>query len=54
MHALTVAEDTGSGRITNELIRLDRALMPWQRLPEVAEFRGAFDGTIRHESEMDV
>lgn len=54
MHALMVAEDTGSGRITNELIRLDRALMPWQRLPEVAEFRGAFDGTIHHESEMDV
>ncbi|MFE3865779.1 hypothetical protein ACFXPT_35965 [Streptomyces goshikiensis] len=54
MHALMVAEDTGSGRITNELIQLDRALMPWQRLSEVAEFRSAFDRTTHHESEMDV
>ncbi|MET9694319.1 helix-turn-helix transcriptional regulator [Streptomyces sp. NPDC006514] len=53
MHALTVAQGTGSGRIVNELARLDRALVPWQRLPEVAEFRGAFDGTLLHESEMD-
>ncbi|MBQ0867398.1 helix-turn-helix transcriptional regulator [Streptomyces sp. RK75] len=51
--ALTVAEDTGSGRITNELARLDKALIPWQREPEVAEFRAAFDATLAHETEQE-
>ncbi|MGR6998782.1 helix-turn-helix domain-containing protein [Yinghuangia aomiensis] len=32
MHALSVAEDTGSGRIVNELARLDRALTLGQRV----------------------
>lgn len=53
MYALTVAEDTGSGRITNELARLDKALIPWQRLAEVGEFRAAFDATLVHETETD-
>lgn len=53
MHALTVAEDTGSGRITAELARLDSALIPWQREQEVAEFRAAFDATIAHETRTD-
>ncbi|RPK23544.1 hypothetical protein EES37_37955 [Streptomyces sp. ADI91-18] len=53
MHALTVAEDTGSGRITNELVRLDKALIPWQREPVVAEFRASFDSTLFHETETD-
>jgi tetratricopeptide (TPR) repeat protein len=53
MHALTVAEDTGSGRITNELARLDKALIPWQREPAVAEFRATFDSTLFHETETD-
>ncbi|WP_327378987.1 helix-turn-helix transcriptional regulator (plasmid) [Streptomyces sp. NBC_01216] len=53
MHALTVAEDTGSGRITNELVRLDKALVPWQREPAVAEFRADFDSTLFHETETD-
>ncbi len=53
MHALTVAEDTGSGRITNELARLDKALIPWQREPAVAEFRATFDSTLFHETETE-
>lgn len=53
MHALTVAEDTGSGRIVNELARLDTALAPWGNVPEAAEFRAAFDGTLFHETETD-
>ncbi|MFE6630295.1 helix-turn-helix domain-containing protein [Streptomyces rochei] len=53
MHALTVAEDTGSGRITTELARLDKALIPWQREPVVSEFRAAFDSTLFHETETD-
>ncbi|WP_331719049.1 helix-turn-helix transcriptional regulator (plasmid) [Streptomyces sp. NBC_00289] len=53
MHALMVAGDTGSGRITNELTRLDRALIPWQRVSEVAEFRAAFDSTLVHETETE-
>ncbi|MCZ4101028.1 helix-turn-helix domain-containing protein [Streptomyces sp. H39-C1] len=53
MHALTVAEDTGSGRITNELARLDKALIPWQREPVVSEFRANFDSTLFHETETE-
>ncbi|MFI5987501.1 helix-turn-helix domain-containing protein [Streptomyces sp. NPDC051555] len=50
LQALTIASDTGSGRIVRELARLDKALVPWQRQPEVAEFRAHFDGTLAHES----
>lgn len=50
LQALTVATDTGSGRIVRELARLDKALVPWQRQPEVAEFRAHFDGLLAHES----
>ncbi|MFG3071751.1 helix-turn-helix domain-containing protein [[Kitasatospora] papulosa] len=50
LQALTVATDTGSGRIVRELARLDKALFPWQRQPEVAEFRAHFDGLLAHES----
>lgn len=53
MHALAVAQDTGSGRIVNELIRLDQELAPWTSVPEVATFRDAFDGTLYHQTEMD-
>ncbi|WP_314416223.1 DNA-binding protein [Streptomyces sp. DSM 40484] len=49
LQALTVAEDTGSGRIFTELSRLDKALIPWQRQNEVADFRTAFDDTFTHE-----
>lgn len=49
LQALSVATDTGSGRIVRELARLDKALAPWQRLVEVAEFRAHFDGLLAHE-----
>ncbi len=50
MSALTIASDTGSGRITNELARLDTALIPRRRQTPVAEFRAAFDSTLAHET----
>ncbi|MFD5572742.1 helix-turn-helix domain-containing protein [Streptomyces cadmiisoli] len=49
LQALTVANDTGSGRIMRELVRLDQALVPWQRQPEVSDFRGNFDAALVHE-----
>jgi tetratricopeptide (TPR) repeat protein len=48
--ALTVAKDTGSGRIIRELVRLDQSLVPWQRQAEVADFRASFDAALAHES----
>ncbi|MFJ1562505.1 helix-turn-helix domain-containing protein [Streptomyces mirabilis] len=50
LQALTVAADTGSGRIVRELARLDKSLVPWQRQPEVADFRANFDAVIAHEA----
>ncbi|MFI9311490.1 helix-turn-helix domain-containing protein [Streptomyces triculaminicus] len=50
LQALAVAQDTGSGRIFQELARLDKALLPWQRLPDVNEFRTTFDSVLVHES----
>ncbi|MGW0143654.1 DNA-binding protein [Streptomyces calvus] len=50
LQALTVAEDTGSGRIIKELSRLDQTLIPWQRQPAVAQFRAAFDAALPHEA----
>ncbi|MFH9439510.1 helix-turn-helix domain-containing protein [Streptomyces rochei] len=50
LQALTVATDTGSGRIMRELVRLDKALVPWQRQPEVADFRENFDAVLAHEA----
>lgn len=50
LQALTVARDTGSGRIIRELARLDQSLIPWQRQPEVSEFRAHFDATLAHEA----
>jgi tetratricopeptide (TPR) repeat protein len=51
MQALAVAEDTGSGRIVNELARLDSALARWGDLAEVADFRSAFDDVIPYQTE---
>ncbi|MFE8950071.1 helix-turn-helix domain-containing protein [Streptomyces sp. NPDC007856] len=50
LQALTVAQDTGSGRIMRELVRLDRSLAPWQRQPEVSTFRENFDAVLAHEA----
>lgn len=49
LEALAVAADTGSGRIVNELARLDKALVPRQRDPHVAQFRSTFDSMLMHE-----
>ncbi|MGY0466905.1 helix-turn-helix domain-containing protein (plasmid) [Kitasatospora sp. cg17-2] len=53
VHALAVAEDTGSGRILTELARLDKELADWSRLPEVAEFRRTLNESLLHETEQD-
>lgn len=53
LQSLAVAEDTGSGRIIGELARLDSALSRWPDIPDVAEFRSAFDATLLHETETD-
>jgi tetratricopeptide (TPR) repeat protein/transcriptional regulator with XRE-family HTH domain len=37
--ALSIAIETESGRIINELAHLDTELAPWHRVPEVAAFR---------------
>jgi transcriptional regulator with XRE-family HTH domain/tetratricopeptide (TPR) repeat protein len=50
LQALTVAKDTGSGRIIRELARLDKSLLPWQHQSEVANFRANFDAVLAHES----
>jgi transcriptional regulator with XRE-family HTH domain/tetratricopeptide (TPR) repeat protein len=50
LQALGVAEDTGSGRIFDELARLDGALRPWQQLAEVTEFRAALDDIALQEA----
>ncbi|MEV5082133.1 helix-turn-helix transcriptional regulator [Streptomyces sp. NPDC056159] len=50
LQALTVAKDTGSGRIMRELVRLDRSLVPWQRQPEVSAFRENLDAVLAHEA----
>ncbi|MFH7340631.1 helix-turn-helix domain-containing protein [Streptomyces sp. KHY 26] len=50
LQALTVAKDTGSGRIMRELVCLDRSLVPWQRQPEVSAFRENFDAALAHEA----
>ncbi|MFF4448184.1 DNA-binding protein [Streptomyces sp. NPDC001502] len=53
MHALAVAEVTGSGRIMTELARLNQALMRWHHVHEVAEFRVAFDAGLCPAPEME-
>lgn len=50
LQALTIATDTGSGRIMRELVRLDKALVPWQRQPEVSDFRESFSLAVAHEA----
>ncbi|MFJ4966778.1 helix-turn-helix domain-containing protein [Streptomyces sp. NPDC088729] len=52
LDALAIAEDTGSGRIVNELARLDTGLAVWSQLPEVTDFRSSFNAVLVHETEM--
>jgi transcriptional regulator with XRE-family HTH domain/tetratricopeptide (TPR) repeat protein len=51
LQALSVAEDTGSGRIVNELTRLDQALAGWGSVSEAADFRITFASSPLHEIE---
>lgn len=44
--ALAIAAETGSGRIVNELARLDNDLTAWRSVPEVGEFRTALTEII--------
>lgn len=50
--ALSIAEATGSARILDELIRLQRHLAPWRKLVEIAELNSALNAmkTIRRTS----
>jgi tetratricopeptide (TPR) repeat protein len=49
--ALSVAIETESGRIINELAHLDNELAQWQRVPEVAEFRDQLTTTLPQEKD---
>jgi tetratricopeptide (TPR) repeat protein len=46
MHALAIAAETGSGRIVNELARLDTELAAWRAVPDVEDFRTALTEII--------
>jgi tetratricopeptide (TPR) repeat protein len=50
MQALAIAEETGSGRIINELAELDGALQHWSRVPAVSDFRSALTAVIPQET----
>ncbi|MEU8107099.1 hypothetical protein AB0C18_25640 [Nonomuraea muscovyensis] len=46
MSALYIAEETGSARIMNELLKLDKHLDQWRSEPLVAEFHTALRSTV--------
>jgi tetratricopeptide (TPR) repeat protein len=49
--ALSVAINTDSGRIINELAHLDTELAQWARVPEVADFRDYLTSTLPREKD---
>jgi tetratricopeptide (TPR) repeat protein len=49
MQALGIAADTQSGRIIDELGRVDSGLAPWAALPAVADFRDALTSVVPSE-----
>ncbi len=49
MKALAIAHDTQSGRIIDELARVDSDLAPWATLPAVTDFRDALTSVIPSE-----
>ena len=49
--ALSVAVETGSGRIVNELAHPGDAMAQWRSVPEVAEFRDRLTSTLPHEKD---
>ncbi|WP_185088118.1 helix-turn-helix domain-containing protein [Nonomuraea muscovyensis] len=46
MSALYIAEETGSARIMNELLKLDKQLYQWRSTPLVAELHTALRSTV--------
>ncbi|MER7505149.1 hypothetical protein AB0L05_32510 [Nonomuraea pusilla] len=46
MSALYIAEETGSARIMNALLTLDKQLEPWRTTPLVAELHTALRSTV--------
>ncbi|MGI5469645.1 helix-turn-helix domain-containing protein [Streptomyces sp. CA-132043] len=46
LQALSVGLDTGSGRITRELARLDADLAKWRTVPTVTEFKDAMNESV--------
>ena len=50
LQALAIAEETGSGRIVNELARLDGDLTNWAKIPAVADFRESLTSFIPTET----
>jgi tetratricopeptide (TPR) repeat protein len=50
LQALAIAEETRSGRIINELARLDGDLTNWAKIPAVADFRESLTSFIPTET----
>jgi tetratricopeptide (TPR) repeat protein/transcriptional regulator with XRE-family HTH domain len=50
LRALAIAEETGSGRIIYELVKLDSELIRWANMPEVADFRESLTCFIPREA----
>lgn len=46
LQALSIGVETGSDRITRELVRLDNSLNKWRTVPSVAEFKDAMSGAV--------
>jgi hypothetical protein len=45
-HAVAIAQDTQSGRVTGELALAGSRLAPWAALPAVADFRDALTSIL--------
>jgi tetratricopeptide (TPR) repeat protein len=52
MRALGIAEETGSGRIVNELAALDARMARWAGVPAVISFRDALTSVIPQETDI--
>ena len=46
MQAVAIAQDTQSGRVTDELARVGERLAPWSSLPAVADFQDALTSVL--------
>jgi len=52
IQALAIAEETGSGRIINELARLDGTLERWRDVPSVIDFRESLTSVIPRQVDL--